>query len=533
MARFTFVRQDAAHRSVTYDDTVVPSEANFETNPTDLESDLNNLRSMLSELRDNQTGNWWNALTAATGFEGGAERGVQTLNQDLHEIERKRILLPRKLLVDVAVGGTDNWVILGAGALPTQTTIAVGAVTTEGTVAAAHGGTFGTHALSEVSGAHALAPKNICEITDNAGDPILSGGRRIWGLLQSENAADGHTATDTTPNRLQISFVRPNPAHTDLEACPAGDIQGLTIRYCYVERDAWDDTTEQDFLARGAAIDIGAGAASVTRQVAYDNQGATPVDLTTNAIIDLEGVNLEWQIRDDDEAILFRAIDGGAGQGTVQIGAAADFDSDAGSNDFLNGASFDTGAAGTTINVGVTANQIDSGGALTVTSAAATDLTLIGAQELFLDDGNQTGSTWAQTGGIKLSETTTEWDDFETAFGGEVSLLNAITQAKNASPNIRKVVAVLTATVAADTDVSGPSNDNNLDADLGDLSLGTFVDDYDIFLNGQLLRNGVDAAANFDVYPGTSLANGQLRFEFTLRSSPGNADVLTVIDRAA
>lgn len=532
MARFTFVRQDAAHRSVTYDDTVAPSEANFETNPTDLESDLNNARSMLSELRDAQTGNWYDALTAATGFESGAARGVQNLNQDLHEIERKRLLLPRKLLVDITVGGADDFVILGAGELPTNTTAAVGAVTTEGVVVAAHGGTFGTHALTEVSGSHALAPKNLCEISDSAGDPILSNGRRVWGLLQSENASDAHTITDTTPNRIQLSFVRPNAAHTDLEACPAADIQGQTIRYCYVERDAWDDTTEQDFLARGAAIDIGAGAASVTRQVAYDNQGATPVDLTTNAILDLEGASLEWQIRDDAEAILFRVIDGNAGQGTVQIGSASDFDSDAGSNDFLNGASFDTGAVGTTINVGVTPNQIDSGGALTVASAAATDLTLLGAQEMFLDDGNQTGSTWLQTGGIKLSDTTQEWDDFETAFG-EVSLLDAITQAKNASPNIRKVVAILTATVTADTDVSGPANDNNLDADLGDLSLGTFEDDYDIFLNGQLLRNGADASANFDVYPGTSLANGQLKFEFTVRSAPGNADVLTVIDRAA
>ena len=45
MAR-TFIRQDSQIReSITYDDSTVPSEANFETNATDIEYDLNTLRS--------------------------------------------------------------------------------------------------------------------------------------------------------------------------------------------------------------------------------------------------------------------------------------------------------------------------------------------------------------------------------------------------------------------------------------------------------------------------------------------------------
>ena len=44
----------------------------------------------------------------------------------------------------------------------------------------------------------------------------------------------------------------------------------------------------------------------------------------------------------------------------------------------------------------------------------------------------------------------------------------------------------------------------------------------------QLLRSGANAAANNDVYPGTSLANGQLKFEFALTTN----DVLTVMSRA-
>jgi len=128
-----------------------------------------------------------------------------------------------------------------------------------------------------------------------------------------------------------------------------------------------------------------------------------------------------------------------------------------------------------------------------------------------------------------LAGSSQEWSDFETAFG-EVSLLDAIVQAKNTTGR-RRVVSIATADVNADTDISGPSNDNNLDTDLGDLSAGTFATatgagDYDIFLNGALQVNGIDAAANKDVYPGTSLANGQLKFEKKIKTG----DVITVID---
>ena len=134
---------------------------------------------------------------------------------------------------------------------------------------------------------------------------------------------------------------------------------------------------------------------------------------------------------------------------------------------------------------------------------------------------------------MKVTETTTEITTYETNFGGEVSLFNAINQAYAQSTARRKVVAVVTTTAVADTDVSGPSDDNNIDADLGDLSAGTFVTDYDIYLNGVLLRNGANAAANHDVYPGTSLANGQLKFEFTVKSTGSQPDQITVIDWAA
>src|SRR4030042_4903096 len=100
MAR-TFIRQDVqGRRSDVYDDTVAPTEANYETNPVSLENDLSNIRSMLHELRDTQDSNWWAALPAPSAFpgEGAAARGVQDVNDDLYDIERKRILRRRPVV---------------------------------------------------------------------------------------------------------------------------------------------------------------------------------------------------------------------------------------------------------------------------------------------------------------------------------------------------------------------------------------------------------------------------------------------------
>jgi hypothetical protein len=530
MAR-TFLRQDTQIRnSDAYVDSTAPTLAAYETNPTEIQTDLNNVRSQLQNFLNRNgvtfpVANWYDDLAAPVNFEGGLARGINTTNQQLHDLERKRVLVTVSNLIDVTVTAAQNFEILLIGELPSNTTAAIGAVTTRGTVAAFNAG-FGAHSLAEVSGTTAISPKNLCEVVDGATrDPILSGGRVVYALFQTESSTDGSTMTGTTPNRAQLSFVRITAAGDDLEAVPVVDIEGKVINYASVERKALEDLNEQDFL-RGAITDVPSGS-TVTRQVAYDNQGTTPVNLTTNATLDLEGAGLVWAVRDDLESNLFRIIEGSAG-GTSEIAIDPDvdlFDVDAVDNDFLNGIKVDTGAAGTTINVGVTANQIDSGGALTITSAAATDLRLVGAAEMFLDDGNQTGSTWAQTNGIKLSDTTLEWDNFETAFG-EVSLLRAIYLASQGG-NATKVYANVTVTTGADSDVSLAAG--NIDASLGDLSLGNFLVDYDVFLDGQLLRPGATLAANNDYYPGSTLTPAAaLRFEFVVKVN----DVICVIARA-
>lgn len=632
MAR-TFIRQATQIRkSDLYDDTVVPSLANYETNPVSIEEDLNSVRSQLHNLLKNFAGNWFDDLNTPVTLDPGTERGVNDLNTDLHLLERKRVLVASCSLADVAVAaavaaagtltstgafsdgetvtigtqtytfrspfvdaanninaagtqaathenlrraingdgvagvnygtgtpvnadvtaadtGTTNVLtakkagtfgntvvttetganisfgaatltggsggdvkILGAGELPANLIAAVGLVTTRGTVVATTPGTFGVANLAEVGGSNAIAPKNLCEVVHaSTRDPILSDGRTIYALLQGESGlADGDTILITTPDRVQVTFVRINAAGDDLETINGTHLGGQSVNLCFVERKALEDLNEQDFL-RGAILDTPTSS-TVTRQIGYDNQGTTPVDLTTNATLDLEGPGLVWAIRDDLQANLFRIIEGSAG-GTSQVSIDSDVDTfnvDAQVNDFDQGIRVDSG--GQRINVGETAGLIESTG--------ANDLRVLGAAELYLDDGNQTGSTWAQTAGIKLSDTTAEWDNFEAAFG-EVSLLRAIAQSRRRD----KVYANVTSTTTANTDIGGVGGGANLDTQLPDMSLGSFLVDYDVFVNGELQRPGANAAANNDYYPGTSLANGQIRFEYVITIN----DVLCVI----
>lgn len=637
----TFIRQDVQiHASDLYDDTLLPGTG-LETAPVNIEEDLNGLRSQVNRAYKATGGNWYDDLISPITFESGAKRGINDLNQELHDLERKRVLVSVANLNDVVVpasasatetltgtanfangeqvvtgsktytfqtvltnvdgnvligaglvdsllnlarainlgagsgtlyaaattangfvsatsgattlvatalaagtagntiattttaanaswggatlsGGAGDVSVLTLGQLPSNTTAAIGAVSTRGTVAAFNSG-FGAHSLAEVSGANAVQPKSLCEIVDGSTrDPILSSGRVIYALFQTETVTDGHTMTGTTPVRAQLSYVRINATGDDLEAVPAADIGGKTINYASVERKALEDLNEQDFL-RGAILDVPA-ATTVTRQVAYDNQGTTPVELTTNATLDLNSAGIAWAIRDLVNADLLTITEGsGGGTTTVALGTDVDtFDSTARVNDFDEGIRLDTG--GQRINIGETAGLIESTG--------ANDLRVLGAGELYLDDGNQTGSTWAQTAGIKLSDTTAEWDAFEAAFG-EVSLLNAIVQSNNNS-NVTKVYAAVTANTNANIDVGGVAGGANLDAQLQDLSLGNFLTDYDIYYNGSLMRPGANAGANHDYYPGTSLANGQIKCEFKIRTVSGgkHADVFCVVARA-
>ena len=426
------------------------------------------------------------------------------------------------------IGGTDaqNWEILSFAGSETPSGNAAVLLTTDGVVvaqSALNGAGFNVHELIEVVGGTAIYPKNLM-IVRNAtnGQLIQSAGRDVFALLQFESTGvDGAAFDDVSGGaRAKLSFVRQNAGLDDLEACPVGDIAGFTINYAWVARYQLDNVPEDCFLGQSSFVD-GSANTNVTRQLAYDNQGTTPVELDTNATLDLDTAGITWIIRDLINANLLRILEGSTG-GTseIQFGSSVDvFNNDAIVNDFASGIQAATG--GVEIDVGVSVIT-DTG---TIETTGTNDLRIFGARELFLDDVNQVGSTWAQTNGIKLSDTTGEWDAYETAFGGEVSLLAGKTAAyKRRKP---KVYANVTVTTTADLNVS--LADANLDVALPNMSGGSFLTDYDVFLNGDLLRPGADATANNDYYPGTALSPAaQLRFEFTVKIN----DVLCVVPYA-
>jgi hypothetical protein len=520
MAR-TFIRQDAqVAQSFLYDDTVAAGTT-LESATANIEDDLNGLRSQVKRLIwDDGAGNWYDDIPTVNG----KKRAVFDLNTDLNDLEEKKFLGRANILTDISITAAQNWEILSFSGSETPTPVAAVALTQNGAVvaqSALSAGAFNVHELIEIAGPDALNPRDLVVVRDaSTGQIIQSAGRDIFALLQYESTgADGGSFNDTSAgNRVKLSFVRPNAGFDDLEACPVIDIAGKTINYNYVFRINFDAFPETAFLSSTDFVDQSAST-DVTRQRGYDNQGTLAVELANNADLDLAAA-IRWRVRDNANAALFSLTDGSGG-GTTTLAIGLDVDSYVNSAidvDFNNGA---------TIRAGGT-RPIDIGKNDGVIETTAGDLRVFATGEYYLDDGNQTGSTWAQTSGIKLSDTTAEWDTFETSFG-EVSLLNAIVQAYTAAANRVKSVAVVTTNVLADVDVSGPADDANLDIDLGDLSGGTFVTDYDVYLNGVLLRNGANAAANHDVYPGTSLANGQLKFEFGLRGTGTKPDQLTVI----
>lgn len=445
--------------------------------------------------------NWYDALSG---------RDLATASADLLTLEQKTHLYRCEVLQSVAVGASNAFVVLSVAGSETPTeTAAVGAVTTEGAVVAAHGGTFGTASLDEVAGKNAIRPKNLVEVVDANGDPILSSGRVVYGLLQSENGTDGHTFDDAS-NQVQLSFVRLTAGGDDLELVPGTDIGGQTIRYSYTVRMQKQNVPEESWLG-GAFVDQSA-AVDVTRQNAYDNQSGD-VSIATAAVLDLQAA-VSWEIGDATSAPLFVITEGsGGGTSTFAVLSAVDnYDNDAVDVDFANGTKHDT--SGSPIHVGVTAGTIESVG-------AAVDLTLLAGRELFFDDANRSGSTWSAA--VKLTDTQAEWNDLETTFGGEFSIAKMLVDAFNNSAQPQFAFAVVTAaTVSSDTNVTGAGGSPNLDAQLLDYSTLTFADDVRIYLNGVRLRPGADATANFDVYPGDTPANGDIKFESPTRLFNGD-----------
>lgn len=430
--------------SKTFDDSLAAGSS-LESGSTDIESDLNALRSQLSRIL-NATGtrNWYEDIPEV----GGVKRSLEQLSTDLNSIEGKKSLYRVQVLTDVTVTAAQNWEVLNVASSesPTQTA-AVGAGTASGAVVAALAGDVGSHSLNEVAGLNALNPKNLVIVRDaTTGDAILSGGKQVYGLIQCENGVvDGDTFNDTD-KQVQISFVIENTTADDLIACPVVDIAGKSINYSYVRRLDFESIPEDAYLSgvftdQTAAVDVTLSNA-VANQSGDVNQGAKSINWDVP-----EGQTFIF--RDDDVAInMLKIAPAALGAAEVESNVKYfDVNISSGGNfsvEVASGSSLVYDATGLAVGDSATIG-LDSDNYITLTGAATGSPAVLATVEaLGLEDGYQFGSTYGTP--LVLSDSSAEWSAFETAFG-EVSLLNAIVQAANSAATLDSVVDAQTGPV--------------------------------------------------------------------------------------
>lgn len=505
MAR-TFIRQATQiRRSENYADNLVFGTG-LEQSAVTIEDDLNSLRSQLSRILNGAgTGKWYDNVPVVGAAPQGLAQITTTLTDavaDINTIEQRKILQRAQVLTDIVVPATQNFVLLDstAGEAPTQPAafeVLNGAVV----AAAAAAG----HSLVTVVGANALNPKNLVVVRDAlTGQPVQSADRDVYGLLQVATGAVEGAAFDNTTTRARLSFVRQNAEMDDFEAVPVADIENREINYSYVLRTSFSSLPEDSFLSSSTFTDLTADVdVTLTRSVA--NQGATPVVVAND---------LHFRLANDKQFMFENAA--GVSKFAVHPGNgtdAAKLTFDGGALDINNTEAADFSgpvilSSGTSaVRVGVTTGYLDT---------ASANLGIRAGGALYLDDSTHTGSTWSDAAGVKLSGSTTDWTNFATQFANN-SLLGAIYQASIMGTRGVKVYATVTQNIAANADAGGTDGGTNLDAQLPSMAGHDFTEDYEIYVNGELMRPGESDADNNDYYPGTSLALGQLKFEFDLR----------------
>jgi hypothetical protein len=410
--------------------------------------------------------------------------------------------------VDGMKNGAGNMKVLvqSTGETPSEVA-AVDAGTANGALVKVLTTDVGMFSLAEIGGANALNPKNLMVVRDaTTGDPILSGGKTIWALFQGEaGIVDGNAFNDTT-KQCQLSFVKENATADDLIAVPTADIAGKSINYSYVLRINLDAVPEQAFLS-GAFVDQSASV-DVTLDNAIDNQSgpATQAQDIEVQITDTKS----WAFEDSTGTDKILEIAALAAGDQVNMKVETFTVDNAGLASFTGALEVNTGANG--ISIGVIADTINAAGDLILNPTLS--LKLQPTTDLVFTDQYQAGSGYSTD--LVLSDLSTEWDTYKTNFG-EVSLLNAISQAYSKAKH-DKAVAATTGAVNANDNISGTTTPVNLTNNLLDYDGKNFVDDVDVYLNGVLLRNGANAGANHDVYPGTDPTYGDICLEYKIKS---------------
>jgi hypothetical protein len=542
----------------TIDDTLTPTD--HDANAVDLGDTLNYLASQIADITGEST---WEAPPDIT---------IAAINAKTF-LDEKLALRRIWYLQDITVPSSQNWKILSvAGSeIPAGKNIKAIGGTTKGLVTA-QATSFGAHNLDEVLGSTAINPKNLLLLVDgDTGDPILSSSRLVYALLQHEaTATDGAAFTDTTPERAQMSFVRPNSTYDDLEACPVADIENKKVNLAWVERQDLDSWVEQDFLVEQAFVDLPAAAQQVTLDNAIDNQSTTPATQATHTYWRIDDdVTLNFQTSDGARDLLELAPAAAGDQVTINADALDVNVGAAGTVDFDNGVTVDSG--GTSINLGVTAGRIDASAIkLAATSGLAevegTGVTLdgmVGAGGAITIDGTQLDADFggdadghliqaptsasdrallvaSRNAGAGKGDLKLEADDdviFETAQETSGIPLDDVTTGPisglfgQSFTSIAEAIKYAGSTAGVSFEevktfiISGGPIGSGTNIPAATLDLTTYNLPWPaggstssaarvlVYLNGRLLR-GAAATGTGDIYPGDTPANGDIKHDF-------------------
>lgn len=504
----SLVRLDQVRKTDDPDDTLSASSiANVESTAVD---QVDFFKGVLSQFKriihGGDSGNWHDDI--ATVF--GNSSSLKTL-YNRATLEAKNALALRANLNDVSVPSSQNWVALTSTGKPDKNIAIAGSAI--GAVTAQLAGAIGSHSLTEVSGANPLRPKSLVYVFDGAtGDSLLSSGRLILGLLQvGTDATDGNPFGDSGNDQGQISFVRANATYDDLEACPVADIESKSIIYAFSWRESLSNLPEEFFRGDLESADPQAGV-TISLDSAYDGGYYMVVD----------GTDVDIRLA-DTKSWVFRA---GTGSALVTFtrndstGDVAKFDVDtfdvnnATDADFLNGAKFDTG--GTTINVGVTAGQIDAT-ALEL-EATSGDLTLKSSLDINF-------TTDEETSGIDLDDATA--GPISGLFGQSfASIAAAIKYAgEHGGVDLSLKITVLGSNYGQGVNIPGAVQD--LTTYPIDMNTPASVEQL-VFLNGRLLYGGNVSTKN-DVYEGTTPASGDIMVDFAKGVKIGDVIISVVL----
>lgn len=508
----TLIRSDQLRTLDSWDDSKTSSEiAALEASAVDMADVWEGVLSQVKQLiYGDNAGNWYDEID-----DGSTLESLYTLRTHTFTDE-KLVSLWRQNLTSVTVPNGQNWVVLSTTGWPPDKNIAI-VTTTEGAVSAQLAGAVGSHDLAVITGPSAVAPGNLCSITDVQGQPLeTSGGKRIWGLLQVGSAAtDGNAFTLTGNDQGQISFVTRKTDNTGFDACPVGDIEDQVFIYAFTNRDVLADHNQ--YALRGDIIDADPTVGSVSLDTAYEGGNFITVD------------DQPVDIRLDDTKIF-----------QVQVGTTGSFLIKATRND-TTGDLLDLAADNITVtapsgatkfaqgivvddddqdlNLGVTGSGIIDSPTIELRSTTG-DALINGADDVSFQ-------TVRETTPLPLDDGTA--GNISSLFGQTFASISAAIKYAGEQGGVDFSLKTFTAGSNYSQGVNIPAAVQDITQFPIDMNTPASVEQL-VFLNGRLLFGGNGTTKN-DVYAGTTPANGDIMVDFAKGIKTGDVIISVAFEQ--